>query len=169
MAQYSPLKSTFILSFFHILFKKGYDPMKSIIRKIAPFAVILALTLLLTACSAEEKSDLWADAIHTKDMEIGEGAKTFTIEVKAEEKSVKFTVSTDKETVGDALLEHKLIDGEAGNPGIYITSVNGMVADYDENMSYWAFYINDDYATTGADSTPIDESASYKMEYTIME
>ena len=131
--------------------------------------LILAMAFMLSACGAEEKSDLWADALHTKDAEFGEGAKTFVIEVKAEEKSVKFTIHTDKETVGEAMLEHELIDGEQGNPGLYVTSVNGIVADYDENMSYWAFYIDGEYANTGVDSTPIDENTAYKLEYTIME
>ena len=102
-------------------------------------------------------------------MELGEGAKTVVIEVKAEDKAVKFTIHTDAEMVGDALIENKLLEGTPGSMGLYINSINGMVADYDENMSYWAFYINGEYANTGVDTTPIDESAEYIMEYTIME
>ena len=131
--------------------------------------LILAMAFMLCGCANEEKSDLWADALHTKDTEFGEGAKTLVIEVKAEDKAVKFTIHTDAETVGDALIENKLLEGEPGSMGIYITSINGIVADYDENMSYWAFYIDGEYANTGVDSTPIDENAEYIMEYTIME
>ena len=131
--------------------------------------LISAMAFMLCGCKAEETSDLWADAIHTKDVELGEGSKTVVIEVKAEDKAVKFTIHTDAEMVGDALIENKLLEGTPGSMGLYINSINGMVADYDENMSYWAFYINGEYANTGVDTTPIDESAEYIMEYTIME
>ena len=50
--------------------------------------LISAMAFMLCGCKAEEKSDLWADAIHTKDAELGEGAKTVVIEVKAEDKAV---------------------------------------------------------------------------------
>ena len=138
-------------------------------NRIISLALVIVMAFALTACKAEEKSELWADAIHTKDAEVGEGATTFKITVSAEEKTVVFTVHTDAATVGDALIDNKLIEGEVGNYGLYIDKVNGMLADYDENMSYWAFYVNDEYAMAGVDLTEIDPSAEYKLEYTVME
>ncbi|MBR4878686.1 MAG: DUF4430 domain-containing protein [Clostridia bacterium] len=139
------------------------------VKRILSLALVIVMAFALTACKAEETSDLWKDAIHTKDAEVGEGAVTFKIDVVCEDKSVTFTINTDAATVGDALIENKLIEGEVGSFGLYIDSVNGMLADYDENMSYWAFYVNDEYAMTGVDMTEIDTSAAYKLEYTIME
>ena len=99
-----------------------------------------------------------------KDTELGEGAKTVTVEVVAAEQTVKFTVHTDKETVGAALLELGLIAGEESQYGLYIKQVNGITADYDVDQTYWAFYINGEYAMTGADSTELTDGAVYKFE-----
>ena len=139
-------------------------------KKTLKTALSLTLTLLfifaLVACGKEEAKDLWKDATYTEDTVLGEGAKTVTVEVKAEEKTVTFTIKTDKETVGAALIEHKLLDGEQGDYGLYVKKVNGITADYDVDQSYWAFYIDGEYAMTGVDGTPLDESATYQLVYT---
>lgn len=113
----------------------------------------------------EQVPELWQNATYTADTEIGSGSKTFTLEVTAEYKTVIFTVNTDKETVGEALLEHEIIAGENGDYGLYIKTVNGILADYYVNQRYWAFYIGDEYASTGVDSTDITEGATYKLVY----
>lgn len=133
-------------------------------------AVILAVMLCLSFASCEKKeettSSVWGNALYLEDKEFGEGAKTLTVSVKAEDKSVTFTVKTDKETVGDALLEHKLIEGEEGTYGLYVKTVNGITADFDTDKSYWAFYENGEYAVSGVDMTKIDEKVKYSLEYT---
>lgn len=133
-------------------------------------SISLVLVMLLTCfvgCSKKaEATGLWQNATYTEDKSFGNGSKTIKVEVKAEEKSVTFTIKTDKETVGAALLEHSLIAGDEGDYGLYVKKVNGIVADYDVDKSYWGFYINAEYAMTGVDQTTIDESAAYKLEYT---
>ena len=109
---------------------------------------------------------LWDDAVYTEDKEFGEGEKVLTVEVTAEEKTVVFTLKTDESTVGAALLANDLIAGEQGDYGLYVKSVNGIVADYSVDQSYWAFYIGDDYASTGVDSTDIIQGTTYKLVYT---
>ena len=130
-------------------------------------ALILSLLFVvcLVSCNTVEKTGVWEDATYLKDMTFGNGAKTVKVEVKAEDQLVTFTIKTDKDTVGAALLEHGLIAGEQGDFGLYVKVVNGMTADYDVDQHYWAFYINGDYAMTGVDSTAIDESATYRLEY----
>ncbi|MBE6936701.1 MAG: DUF4430 domain-containing protein [Ruminococcaceae bacterium] len=122
----------------------------------------------MTGCGAEEvdAEGLWADAVYLSDEEFGEGGKTVTVEVVVEEKRVVFTVHTDADTVGEALLEHELIDGDESTYGLYIKVVNGITADYDVNASYWAFYVDGEYAMSGIDATEIDEAASYQLVYT---
>lgn len=94
--------------------------------------------------------------------EFGTGAVTFTFTVTdkagAEE---TFTIHTDKETVGDALLEHGLIAGEEGAYGLYVKTVNGITADYDTDGTYWAFYVNGEYAASGVDQTAVTAGATY--------
>lgn len=119
-----------------------------------------------SSVSEVEKTGLWENAAYLSDKEFGEGSKTLVVEVKAGDQSVTFTVKTDKTTVGEALLEHELIDGENGDYGLYVKVVNGIIADYDADQSYWAFYIDGEYAMTGVDTTEITDGAVYKLEYT---
>ncbi|MBO5231417.1 MAG: DUF4430 domain-containing protein [Clostridia bacterium] len=140
-------------------------------KKLASISVSLLLLavciLSLTACGESVPKDgVWKDATYLKNTEFGSGKNTVAVEVKAGEQSVILTVKTDKDTVGDALLEHKLIEGDEGPYGLYIKKVNGITADYDVDKSYWGFYINGEYATTGVDTTKITEGATYKLEYT---
>ena len=139
--------------------------MKKTIQTTISITLSLLFVLLLISCNTVEKNGVWENATYRKDMEFGEGAKTLTVEVAAEDQVVTFTVHTDKETVGEALQEHKLIDGEEGPFGLYVKVVNGMVADYDKDQSYWSFYINGEYAMTGVDTTKIVESDVYRLEY----
>lgn len=133
-------------------------------------SLVLALGFLLSlaACGGKsvEKSGVWENATYTSDTTFGEGKTELKVEVKAGEQSVIFTVNTDKETVGEALLEHKLIDGEQGDYGLYIKSVNGIVADYNVDKTYWAFYEGGEYATKGVDQTKITDGVTYKLERT---
>ena len=82
----------------------------------------------------------------------------------ADGNETNFVVSTDKETVGDALLELNLIEGEEGDYGLYVKTVNGITADYDTDGTYWAFYVNGEYASTGVDSTPVNEGDTYEFK-----
>ena len=106
---------------------------------------------------------LWANAIYRKDTALGEGEKTFTLEFAAEGKSITFTIKTNAKTVGDALLELNLLQGTPGNPGMYINKVNGIVADWNVDKTYWAFYIDGNYAMSGVDSTDIVNGTTYKL------
>lgn len=143
--------------------------MKKTLNRIVAVALALGLMLSFSACDGKEKvaaEGLWEKATYLSDTEFGEGKKVLKVEVKAGEESVTFTVNTDKETVGEALLEHKLIDGDQGDYGLYVKVVNGITADYDVDGSYWAFYLGEEYATAGVDATEIDEGVTYKLEYT---
>ena len=92
-------------------------------------------------------------------------AKTFTFEVVAADgTTTTFTVTTEKETVGEALLDEGLIEGEEGPYGLYVKKVNGILADYDVDQTYWAFYINGAYGATGVDVTPVEDGATYAFK-----
>jgi hypothetical protein len=98
--------------------------------------------------------------------EATEGSKTFTLTVVHSDGTSKdFTISTDREFLAEALLDENLIV-ESDSPGMYIT-VDGETADYSVNQSYWGFFIGDDYATEGMNTTAITDGAVYKLVYTI--
>ena len=102
--------------------------------------------------------------------EKGEGATAFYFTVKDADGTVtKFIIRTDKTTVGEALLDLGLIEGDASDYGLYVTAVNGITADWDTEKAYWAFYINGEYAQTGVDATEITAGALYEMVKTVSE
>ena len=140
--------------------------MKNTIKSTLLIFLAFACIFCFIGCNTVEKTGVWENATYRKDMQFGEGAKTVIVEVKAEEQLVTFTIKTDKETVGAALLEHNLIAGEESQYGLYVKVVNGMTADYDTDQSYWAFYINGEYAMTGVDGTTITEGVIYQLAYT---
>jgi hypothetical protein len=156
-------KGTFILSFCK---KERIIKMKKTVKSIISILLSLVFIVTLVSCNSVDKTGLWENATYLKDMEFGEGSKTVVVEVKVGEQAITFTVKTDKDTVGAALLEHNLIAGDEGQFGLYIKTVNGITADYDVDQSYWAFYINGEYAMTGVDGTKITEGEAYKLEYT---
>lgn len=110
---------------------------------------------------APENLGMWEDAKYLKNTELGEGDTTLVVEVKADDRQITFTIHTDKTTVGEAMQEHGLLEGEDSEYGLFIKKVNGIVADYDLDQTYWGFYIDGEYAMTGVDSTNIEEGVTY--------
>ena len=96
---------------------------------------------------------------------LGEGKTQFAfVVVDKDGNETSFEIHTDKTTVGEALLEVDLIAGETSTYGLYVKTVNGITADYDVDQTYWAFYVNGEYATAGVDSTTIEEGATYSFK-----
>ena len=128
---------------------------------------VLAVTMLLGGCGskAEPTEAATTAAAVASGSVIGQGQTVFTLEVTdAEGQQASFEIHTDKETVGDALLETGLVAGENGDYGLYITTVNGVTLDWDKDGKYWAFYIDGEYATTGVDATEVTPGAVYSLK-----
>lgn len=113
-----------------------------------------------------QASSVWDAAEYTEDTELGDGAVTVNVEVKAEERSVTLTLHTDKDTLGAALLENSLVSGDESEFGLYIKFVIGIEADYDKDGTYWALSKDGEYLMTGADSTPIADGGHYELTRT---
>lgn len=126
--------------------------------------LLALLTLLsLVACADVDKTGAWEDATYLTDKEFGEGAKTVTVLVSAEEQTLTFTLHTDKETLGEALKEHDLIEGEEGAFGIYVKRVNGILADYDVDQTYWSLTKNGEMMLVGVDAAEIADGEQYEL------
>ena len=126
--------------------------MKTMKKLIAVLAMLAVLATLLCACGSK--------APETAD------GKSFTVVVVHADGSEKtFQYTSSEEFLGAVLVAEKLVEGEDSEYGLYITAVDGETADYNTDGAYWALYIGDEYATTGADSTPITEGATYKLVY----
>ena len=133
-------------------------------QRVALLSLSLLLLFSLVGCfSMTDTEALWKDAKYTEDTSFGEGAKTVTVTVTAGEKSIVFTLKTDSDMLGDALMEHGLLEGDMGDFGLYMKRVNGILADYDVDKTYWALYIGEDYALTGVDTTPVTDGGVYSL------
>lgn len=94
-----------------------------------------------------------------------EGAKSITVQVvHADKAETSFTYTTDAEKLGAFLEAENLIIGSGD--GMFHT-VDGEKADWSVNQSYWAFYVNGEYATAGIYDTDIVDGTVYKLEYTL--
>lgn len=157
--------------------------MKRTIKSTLALILALLMTLCFFACKEQAETPetsagtsaeggaiapegLWANATYLEDTSFGEGAKTVKVKVIVGEQSVTFTIKTDAETLGDALLAHNLIAGEEGQYGLYVKVVNGITADYDVDQSYWGFSKNGEYMMTGVDGTAIADGEVYELTYT---
>ncbi|MDR2598790.1 MAG: DUF4430 domain-containing protein, partial [Oscillospiraceae bacterium] len=101
-------------------------------------------------------------------IEIGTGNTTFQFEaVDNNEETTIWFVSTNEETVGAALLEVGLIEGDVSAFGLFVSKVNGLVADWDVNQSWWAFYIDSEMSMYGVDDVEINVESVYAFIYTI--
>lgn len=138
---------------------------------IVSFALLLCMTLLLSACGSREVlPQVWEDATYTEDTTIGEGSKKVDVYVTAADKSVKLTVKTDEENLGAALLALGIVDGDMGDFGLYVKVVNGMTADYDVDASWWGFnkVLSDgtrETMMTGVDGVTIADGEAYELIY----
>ena len=137
--------------------------MKTNLKLASVILALLILTCALLGCSRPDAEGLWDNATYTEDAVIGEGAITVRVSVTAGDKTVLLTVKTDKTVLGDALMEYGLIAGEEGAYGLYVKTVNGILADYDTDGYYWGLYQNGEYMLTGVDTTPIADGEAYEL------
>ena len=142
--------------------------MKNTVRRAAAVALALVLLFAAAACGARVVPEgLWEKATYLEDTTFGSGKTTVRIEVKAGEQSVTFTIKTDKTTLGEAMLEHGLISGDEGPYGLYLKTVNGILADYDVDQSYWGFFKNGEMMMVGVDGAEIADGEHYELVYTV--
>lgn len=132
--------------------------------------LIAAMALLTTGCSDNKNQEIpqtSAPAIQPGGAipVMGEGENVFVFSIFDKDgKETAYEIHTDKTIVGEALQELGLIDGEAGQYGLYVKTVNGITVDYDKDGAYWAFYIDGEYAMSGVDVTEIEAGRSYAFK-----
>ncbi len=132
--------------------------------------VLIAAIALFVGCNNNTPPDETKPPVSTPTSPdeatvIGEGKTRFTFTVTdLNSNETTFTIKTDKTTVGEALLDAKLITGDQGDYGLYVKTVNGITLDYDKDGAYWAFYVDGAYASTGVDKTDINTGSVYTFK-----
>ena len=119
-------------------------------KKIVSMLLALVMLFALTACGAKEEAP--AEAV---------SFKVIVTDLEGNETTFEYTSSASN--VGEVLVAEGLVVGHDADYGLYIDSVNGIAADWDNDQTYWAFYINGEYAMTGVDQTPIADGETYTL------
>ncbi len=133
---------------------------------ITVIAVIIASAFVLCSCKSKPDTPTTTAApVEITSMpELGQGEKTFIFQVHdAEGHITPFKINTNKTIVGEALQELGIIEGEEGDYGLYVKTVNGIFAEYETTGNYWAFYVGDAYASAGIDMTEIVNGETYSL------
>ena len=129
-----------------------------LVASVLCMVLIVAMALSMTACSITTPDDAGAGKGQSVE-------KSFTFEVVDKDGNTEtFGITTNKTTVGEALLEEGLIVGEDGPYGLYVTEVNGIVADFNADGTYWAFYVDGGYAASGVDLTEVTDGCTYSFK-----
>ena len=135
--------------------------------------MMLIMTMAFTTVGCNGKEDggnteqatVVQEAASADSTVLGEGQTVFPFTVVDKDgNETTFEIHTDKTIVGEALLDIELIAGETSEYGLYVKTVNGITAAYDVDQTYWAFYVNGEYATAGVDTTAIEEGATYSFK-----
>jgi len=123
-------------------------------KKMLSLLLALVMVFALTACGAKEEAPA-ANAV---------SFKVVVTDLDGNETSFEYTSAAA--SVGEALVAEGLIEGHETQYGLYIDTVNGITADWDNDQTYWAFYINGEYAVTGIGETEITAGATYGLTLT---
>jgi len=129
------------------------NSMKKMLSVLLCMVLIAAMALSMAACGSKEEPAA------------ASGSISYTvITVDLEGKETKFEITSDKKTVGEELLAQGIIAGDQGDYGLYVKTVNGITLDWDKDAKYWAFYIGEEYATTGVDMTDAEAGLTYILK-----
>lgn len=128
--------------------------------------LIVAMAFTAIGCGSKNQgTPVENSGVQSEKTVLGSGKTAFEfVVVDADGNETAFEIHTDKEMVGDALLEQNLVEGEQDDFGLYVKTVNGITADYDTDKTYWAFYVNGEYAMSGVDTTPITDGDVYSFK-----
>ena len=95
------------------------------------------------------------------------GSKEVTVQVVDKDGNAEdFTYHTDREYLGEVLKDEKLVEGEDGEYGLFITSVNGIKAD-DSSQEWWCITKGGEQVNTSADKTPIADGDTFELTLTV--
>ena len=133
--------------------------------------LIVAMAFTTVGCNTKtdkgttESTEVVQETVKDEVEVLGEGKTMFLFTVVDKDgNETNFEIHTDKEIVGEALLDLELIAGDEGEFGLYVKTVNGITADYDVDQTYWAFYVDGEYAMSGVDATNIEEGKTYSFK-----
>ncbi len=94
------------------------------------------------------------------------GVKEITVEITDFSKTETFTFKTEREFLGDALVDEGLVVDNQTEYGLYIVTANGVPAN-DANMEWWCVTKGGEMLMTGASETPLANGDVYELTLTV--
>ena len=150
--------------------------MKRITLTLLALVLALSCVLCIVGCEMNENETtaetvaegetvaaegLWENATYRANTTVGDGAKSVSFTVEADGKIITITLKTDKDTLGEAMFEHDLI-----NDASFFNILNGIEASWEKDQAYWAFYEGDTMMPYGANDQEINGGESFRFVYT---
>jgi len=148
------------------------------------FIIVAAMTMAMASCGTtsgtEAGKQTEAAAVDTEGAAVPDTgsavtaapsdeaavSKTITVDVVDNNgETTTFTLETKTDFLEDALVEAELVEGEETDFGLYITTVNGLKADYNADGSWWAIYQDGEMLMVGAGDTVISDGDHYELVY----
>ncbi len=112
--------------------------------------------------------------VEVEKLEVGEGAKAITVNVKKDNAVYEITVKTDAENLEDALVSNELVrhtPEDYGDFGLFIKKMiipteGGSVEIEVDADHFWSLEQNGEMLMTGASSTPVNDGETFDFVYT---
>lgn len=113
--------------------------------------ILLAVVLVfaLAACKTEEKETI-------------KSSKNISVQIIWEENKEDIQITTEAETLREALEEKSLISGEEGPYGLFVKTVKGISAD-ESKEQWWCFTKGDEALMTSVDLIMISDGDFFKI------
>ena len=142
--------------------------MKTTNRLTSVVSLVLVLLLIAAACvSCYAGPTNWEEATVVAEHEVGEGAKTITLTViNGANEATVYTVHTDAEYLRGAIEPHGLVGGREDLYGMWVTTVDGILAD-ESKQEWWQLFEGTEQANYGVDTLKIKDGGSYTYVLTV--
>lgn len=138
-------------------------------KKLFAFIMCAILAFTLFGCSQKKNELPQRDGFTTAAMrqdiiETGFGSQKFSFTVTHRDGTIKkYIVHTDKKTVGEALYDLKLIDGEKEEYGLYVKTVDGETLDYNADGAFWSLFVDGKASSLGVDFVKLTDGTSFEF------
>ena len=140
------------------------EKQKPQIRILALMLAVLFSAAIFAGCGNGTESGAGGASDQGSSAEAGStGAKAITLTVTHKDGSTKeFNLETTEENLGAALLAEKIISGNDGEYGLFVTTVDGETAQ-DSLRQWWCITRGGERVETGVDTTPINHGDHFEL------
>lgn len=146
---------------------KKASKIKRVFSVILCIFLITSMAIITAGCGGNEEKPKEENTTSSKTNEVtvlGQGSTKFFFDATdLDGKTSSFEIYTDEDFLGKALTEVEMISGDEGDYGLYVNTVNGILADA-EKGEYWILYVGGESSMTGVDQVKIEDGEKYEFK-----